>query len=75
MRRAGSGIIGQNMRLEAVLKNCRLDAAHTETFAFTRPTTLLADLVEKFARVDSSDTRLGAVFAPPPAVPQILFIG
>lgn len=55
-------IIGRDMRVEDILRHCRLDAGHTETFRFVRPGALLDDLVGMFVAPASPTTRVGAAF-------------
>jgi len=55
-------IIGRDMRVADIFTHCRLDAVHTETFAFVRPRTLLEDLVSMFLALESATSRVGAAF-------------
>lgn len=55
-------IIGRNMQISDVLAHCRLDAGHTETFNFVRPTTPQSDLAEMFSVPTTPRSRVGAVF-------------
>lgn len=55
-------IIGREMQVEEIINSCRIDANHTEKFKFIRPVTPLEELIELFGTVESSTTRIGAVF-------------
>ncbi len=55
-------IVGREMEISEILPHCLLDADHTETFRFKKPGTKLDELAEIFRAVESSTTRVGAVF-------------
>ena len=55
-------IVGREMQVSDILRHCRLDANHTETFRFVGPRTPIDDIVEIFRHVESLNTRVGAIF-------------
>ncbi len=55
-------IVSRSMAVAEVLPHCRLDAKHTETFAFVGPNTPVHDLIELFRAIETPLTRVGAVF-------------
>lgn len=55
-------IVGRGMFVSDVLPHCRLDANRTETFRFVGPRVSIDDLADKFVKVESATTRVGAVF-------------
>jgi CBS domain-containing protein len=55
-------IVGRNMVVGDILSHCRLDAEHTETFRFVKPSTPLDDLMSMFLNLESPTTRVGAAF-------------
>jgi hypothetical protein len=57
-------------RFADILRSCRLDANHTETFRFVRPTTPLTELVEMFMAIESPSTRIGAALVTPSGKPS-----
>ena len=55
-------IIGRSMLVSDILRHCRLDANHTESFRFVTPRTPLDDLTEMFLGAESATSRVGAAF-------------
>ena len=55
-------IVGRQMQISDILPHCRLDAGHTETFGFVKPSAPLDDLVEMFLALASPTSRVGAAF-------------
>jgi len=55
-------IIGRSMLISDIIRHCRLDANHTETFKFVSPRTSIDQLVEMFSSIESASTRIGAAF-------------
>jgi hypothetical protein len=53
------------MKIKDILRHCRIDAQHTETFKFVRPATQVDDLAEMFKAIETPLTRVGAVFVTP----------
>lgn len=55
-------IVGRQMKIEDILRHCRLDAHRTESFRFVRPGTPVDDVVDMFLALASPTTRVGAAF-------------
>ncbi len=55
-------MIERTMTVFEIMESCDLNAAHTETFEFVRPTTTQDELVDLFLTVPTATTRVGAVF-------------
>ena len=55
-------IVDREMQISNIVAHCRLDANHTETFAFVTPRTPLDDVVDIFSVVKSPTARVGAIF-------------
>lgn len=55
----------RDLTISKILLHCNLNANHTETFRFVRPTTTKDYLVTKFTNLESNSTRIGAIFVTP----------
>jgi len=55
----------RDLPVSTILKLYRLDANHTETFAFVRPTATESDLVNTFTKIEGPFKRIGALFVTP----------
>ncbi len=55
-------IISRAMEISDIFPHCRLDADHTEKFRFVNPRKSVDNLVNIFLALESSTTRVGAVF-------------
>jgi CBS domain-containing protein len=54
-----------DLTMSTILQHCSLDANHTETFRFVRPTAIVDDLIAQFTTVAGPSTRVGALFVTP----------
>lgn len=55
----------RDLTISEILRHCSLDANHTETFGFVRPTATADDLIGEFTTVAGTLTRVGALFVTP----------
>lgn len=55
-------IISRQTTVADIFNHCALEADHTETFRFVKPSALVVDLTKLFRNVQSPKQRIGAVF-------------
>lgn len=58
------------MLVDDIMDHCRLDAGHTESFRFIRPSTTEDEMLDALINVEGEFTRVGALFVTPSGNPN-----
>ena len=59
----------RHMLIEDIVRHCRLDTKHTETFKFMKPSMRDDEIIAAFTKVGGDLTRVGALFVTPSGKP------